>query len=221
MHPTIAITTHWVLFIGTHLLMSHPPVRARLVARLGAGPFAAVYSLVAIALFAPMTWIWWSHRHEGPLLWMLRGGAVTHLTEGLVLVGLAVTVGGIVSPAPSSMGKQVQGPIEVRGMAAVSRHPVFMGLSLVAVGHLLVNGWAADVAFWAGFPVVTVLGGLHQDQRKSAENPHYADFIARTGFVPFTAPSQLPRIGGRALAGAAVGAALAVGLRLFHATLFG
>lgn len=220
MSAALVVAALWAAFIASHLALSHPPVRASLVARLGENAFAGVYSLVAFALIVPMSWVWWTNRHTGPLWWNLRGvAAVTHTAELLVLLGFALTFGGLARPAPSARGVRPRG--EVRGMAAVTRHPVFMGFSLWAVAHLLVNGWATDVVYFAGYPVMTVVGGWHQDWRKARESEAYREVLAATSFVPFGRPGNLPNVGARAAIGAAVGVAVAIVLRVWHTSLFG
>jgi uncharacterized membrane protein len=51
-----------------------------------------------------------------------------------------------------------------------------------------VNGWAGDVIFFATFPALGIIGGLHQDARKIRElGESYLEFKAKTSFVPFAA----------------------------------
>src|SRR5439155_15777635 len=46
--PTAQIVLLWLGFAGTHLVFSSLPVRQRIVARVGEGPFQGLYSLVAL-----------------------------------------------------------------------------------------------------------------------------------------------------------------------------
>jgi uncharacterized membrane protein len=215
----------WLAFLGTHLVLSHPPVRSKLVARVGEGPFSGLYSLVALALFVPLVYLWWTGRHTGELLWWWRTPTVVHVAEALTIAGFFLTFGGLVRPPPSFIAARFgPKPASLRGMVTITRHPVFMGLSLWALAHVLVNGWASDVAFFAGFILTTIAGSLHQDWRKGREDPSYADVVSRTGFLPFEATLRgrgLPRLGTGAWIGGIAGIAVAVVLRVFHARLFG
>jgi uncharacterized membrane protein len=199
--------------LGTHFLLSHPPVRGRLVAALGEGPFQGGYSLVALALYLPWAGIWWHQLHAGAAWWSLRTPAVTHAMELVAAAGVALAVSGVVTPAPSSVTGPHGPQLEVRGITHVTRHPLNVGVALILVAHLVMNGWVADVVFLGGNLVLAVLGPLHQDHRLAAR-PGYADFAARTTVLPN--PLGLARIGGRAWAVLAVGLALAFALRYAH-----
>src|SRR5262245_59232249 len=151
---TLILAGLWADFVGTHLAMSHPPARAALVARLGDYGFLGAYSAVSFATFGPLVALWWLHRHEGTPLWMLRGSPVAvAVSIGLALAGFFLLFGAFASPPPSSLAQRFLGkPPRVRGMTAVTRHPLFVGMSLWAVAHVLMNGWGPDVAFFGGFP---------------------------------------------------------------------
>lgn len=214
MDPVVAITGLSAAFVGSHLVLSHPPLRSPLVARLGRFPFAGVYSALSIALYAPLAWVWWTHRHAGPALWTLRGPLAVHAAEVVVACGVALAVAGVALPAPSSIGAGAQPIRAPRGVQHVTRHPVLMGSTLLAAGHLLTNGWLGDVVFLGGHVVLGVAGALHQDARMRAERPGYAEFAAATTAWPN--PLGLPRVGGRAAAILAVGLAIAVAIRWAH-----
>lgn len=225
MDPALVILLSQLAFLLTHLVPSHPPVRARLVAMLGKNGFLAAYSLVSFVTFAPAVVVWWNNRHGGPELWHLRDvPGVTHVAELLALLGFALLFGAILKPAPSSLTASMRHlPVRVEGMTRITRHPMFMGLSLWAFAHLLVNGHTTDVAFWGGFPVVTLLGCLHQDFRKAQEDPAYAALVKETSFLPFgnfIAGKVDLAIGRTAAVGALVGVAVGVFLRFQHDAWF-
>ena len=56
------------------MVLSSLRIRRGLVARLGAGPFLGLYSLVAFAFFVPLVWTYFAHKHAGPLLWSIPIG---------------------------------------------------------------------------------------------------------------------------------------------------
>ena len=97
----------------------------------------------------------------------------------------------------------------------------FLGLGLFALLHLVPNGYAADVAFFGGMLVFSVVGCLHQDARKLAlDDGRFRPFWEQTPFIPFTGSEtarglrELPWYG---VAGAVL---LTVVLRYFHSALF-
>ena len=60
-------------------------------------------------------------------------------------------------------------PGTVKGVLRITRHPLFAGLALWGLAHVLVNGFLSDVVFFGGFPLFSLLGGAHQDARKQIE----------------------------------------------------
>jgi uncharacterized membrane protein len=222
MAPALAVAGLWLLFGASHMALSSPNLRGRLVAALGERGFLGVYSLVAFATFVPLVWVYFGHRHQGALLWAFPIG-----TAGLwaIYAGQAIawtiTVASFASPSPATVGLSEQlRPREPRGIHRITRHPLFMGIGLSGLLHLLVNGFATDVAFWAGFPLFAVLGCAHQDARKRATQPGYAEWIGKTPFLPFTGNGTLRGLRELSPAVVALGIAVTIGLRLLHGPLF-
>lgn len=185
----LSIAALWILFAATHMGLSSQRLRPRLVARLGARGFQGAYSLVALAIFVPLVWTYYAHKHTGPFLWTLaRLPGVRWI--GLALVGAAcvLIVAGLVQPSPASIlpGKPV-----VRGVARVTRHPLLMGFGLWGVAHLLLAiVHASELAFFGGFALFAVIGCEHQDQRKLAsQGESYRAYVAATPFLPFASRS--------------------------------
>jgi uncharacterized membrane protein len=179
------IAALWVLFAATHMALSSQRWRPRLVAKLGDRGFQGVYSGIALAIFVPLVSIYYSHKHSGPYLWTLsRLPGVRWLGYGLMGAAFVLVVAGLVQPSPAGM---VRARPVVRGVARLTRHPVLMGFGLWGLAHLLLaTVHAAELAFFAGFPIFAVVGCEHQDQRKLAANESYRAFHAATPFLPFS-----------------------------------
>ena len=216
----LEIVALWVAFAATHLGLSSQRFRPRLVASLGAQGFQGLYSLVALATFVPLVWLYFSHQHAGPHLWYVGYLAPVRWLAYLgMAVALSLLVGGLITPSPASL--TASGAIQVRGVLRITRHPVLMGLGLFGVVHLLTaNVNAAEFAFLAGFPAFVLLGCWHQDQRKLAGSPDYAGFVAGTHFLPLVGSGSLRGLR-EALPALALGVGLAVLLRAFHTSWFG
>lgn len=216
MDPVLSTSLFGASFLAQHLVMSHLPVRRWFVGRLGQRGFQGAYSLASFVTWLPLAFVWWSHLHEGAPLWNLRTPVVTHTLEVVTAFGLGLVVAGVLQPAPSSISAAgTHGrPLEVRGVVAVTRHPMMMGIALVSAAHLLLNGWPTDAVFWGSQLLAALLGVVHQDRRHAATRPEYADLMTRTTFFPN--PLALPRIGGRGAAGMALGVGLAVAIRWAH-----
>ena len=220
MAVTVVILLLWLAFAGTHIGLSSTPIRERLVGRLGESPFRGVYSLTAFAFFIPLVWVYFTHKHAGPWLWMAPRGVPLLL---VMYVGMGVAfvllVASLLRPSPASL---VPGDPTPRGAYRIARHPLFMALAIFGVLHLLPNSSTADIIFFGGFAAFALVGGWHQDQRKLITGPaSYRQFYEATPFVPFTGTATLQGI--RELSPAAiVGGILAtIIIRYFHASWFG
>lgn len=186
MSPTTSIVLLWVLFTGTHLGLASTHVEPKLRARLGEVGFMGLYSIVALASFIPLCWIYFGNRHTGSWLWHVPVGP--ELRAGLYLaMGLAtsILVYGALRPSPASIAAANTAG-EIRGAFRITRSPLVLGAGLLMALHLIPNGSTTDVAFFGGFVVFTVAGAWHQDARKLAyATPGFAAFHKNTNFVPF------------------------------------
>jgi uncharacterized membrane protein len=218
MSPVAKIVLLWLGFAGSHVVLSSVPVRRRLVARLGEGPFRGLYSLVAFAFFIPLVATYFAHKHAGPQLWSLTHGPVLVATVYLGMAFAFVLIAaGLMQPSPASVV-----PGEARAVHRITRHPVMMGIALVGLAHLLPNGNAADVAFFGGLALFALLGSVHQDRRKLASgDERFRRFYESTPFLPFTGRASLGGMRGLFPVATAVGVGVACIVRYFHASWFG
>jgi uncharacterized membrane protein len=184
MNPVVAIGLWAVLFVGTHLLISSGVIRPRLVDRLGEQAFRGVYSLIALATFIALVAVFGHHKHSGPVLWYLRAtGPIRWLAWLMMLTAVICLIAGLLNPSPATIGADMSG--RAAGILKVTPHPSFIAFALFGLAHLLMNGWAGDVAFFGCFPTLGILGGLHQDRRKLRElDEPYERFVAETSFFP-------------------------------------
>ncbi|NRA03140.1 MAG: hypothetical protein HRU00_11140 [Myxococcales bacterium] len=219
MDATAWIVTLWIAFGGTHMLLSSSRLRPGLVRALGAGGFLGIYSLVSLATFVPLVWVYFANKHAGSLLWApwlgpgLRWGVYLGMTVAFVLMAAA-----LIRPSPASISAPER--VEIRGIHRLTRHGLFMGLGLFGLLHLLANGFAADVAFFAGFPIFAVIGSWHQDSRKRVSLDGYREFCAKTPFLPFTGRETLRGLRELSPIALAIGVAVTVALRWYHQQLF-
>lgn len=216
----IAIAALWLAFAATHMTLSSLKLRPRLVARLGERGFQGLYSLVALATFVPLCWIYATHKHAGPALWHLGGGEPARLLMygGMSLV-LILLVAGLTQPSPASL---VPGRAEVRGAFRIARHPMFMAIGLWALLHLLVaRVHAAELAFFGGFVLFALAGCRHQDQRKLASGDEpFRRFYEQTPFLPFTGSGALRGLREIPIP-VVLGIAATFGILAVHARVFG
>jgi uncharacterized membrane protein len=219
----LTIVALWLLFAATHIAFSSLTLRPRLVGVLGNVGFQAAYSLIALATFVPMVTIYFQNKHAGAMFWSI---GATPPVEALVTVvmtlALVILVAGFFAPNPSMMGPKEKGPILVTGVNYVTRHSMFMAVGLFGLVHLIPNGFASDIAFFAGFPIFAVIGCMHQDARKLVtDEKGYTDFHAATPLIPFTGKNTLQGLREIPPLGYALGIGIAAALRFFHPQLFG
>ena len=222
MDVAVGIVALWLLFAATHMGMSSQRLRPRLVAMLGERGFLGVYSLLALAIFSALCWLYFSHRHAGPLLYAPPALGTAGLWTLYVLQGVAWTlvIAGNLSPSPASIAPDPKRGSEPRGVHRLTRHPLFMGVGIFGALHLLVMGFASDVAFWAGMPLFAIVGCAHQDRRKRATLPGYAAWCDAAPFLPFTGRATLRGLRELPPLAIAIGIAAATGLRWLHGPLF-
>ena len=179
----------WVVFAGSHTLLSHPPIRSSLVSRMGEGAFQGVYSLVAIATFVPLTWTFFANRtsHSLPLTALVMTPGIWWVTMLLNLFGVVLLVLGFSRPNPVSSLTSRPGS-SAKGVLRITRHPAFMGVAILGFSHLLVNYSAIDRVFFGGTLLYSLLGSAHQDWRKRlSPDAELQRFFAETSFFPFVA----------------------------------
>ena len=227
MDPGTAIALWATLFVGSHLVISSPSVRAAIIHRIGMQPFRGLYSIVAFGTLIPLVMTFMRHKHAGAMLWYLRDfRAARSLTWLLMFAALIMLAASLISPSPGAIGaRQGGGPGGVHGMLKLTRHPGHVAFSLFGFAHMLMNGWVGDVIFFGTFPALGILGGLHQDRRKLREmGESYRCFVEQTSFFPGAALAsgrQHWSLADMPWVAIGIGSAIAVILVMFHPYLFG
>jgi uncharacterized membrane protein len=188
MDPVMQVILWWAAFAGTHTVLTHPPIRPALVARLGTVGFQVVYSLVALATFVPLVWTFFANRASTPmpLAELARTPGVWWIAMLLMLLAFELAVLAFARPNPLAMTARAGSG--AGGILRVTRHPLFMGTALFGLAHLLVNHTTLDRAFFGGMLAYSIVGSAHQDWRKRREGgPEMRRFYAETSFFPFVA----------------------------------
>lgn len=209
MEPVTLLFATSALFVGSHLLLSHP-LRAPLAGRMGERGFQIVYSVVAIATLIMVVQAFRGMPPEPPLwsvddpLWALASLIV--LAASILFMGSLI--GNPALPAPGAAAAAQAVP---RGVFAITRHPMMWGFALWAFAHALVMPTSAQILLSAAIAFLALVGSAGQDAKKARlMGDAWRGWAARTSFVPFarqmsgTAPwrEAIPR--GHALAGGLV-----------------
>jgi len=189
MDVELRLALGWLLFGGTHILLSSTPVRTRLIAKLGMARFKGLYSLVALATFIALVVLFANNRHAGSLLFVPPAW-MSHLTELLMVPSLLFIVLGARTPQPATTASDFGGarPTSPSGVLRITRHPLNTGVILLGLAHMLSNGAAGDWIFWGGFVVYGIISAIHQDRRTLTSGPpEFKPFHAQSSAIPFTA----------------------------------
>jgi len=179
-----------IFFVAIHFVISDSPLRGKIVALIGEGPFCGVFSLLSLI------GIVWQSRAYGQAeciqLWAkpyeFRPFALIMMLVAFLFVVLAFT-----SPNPTAVGGEalLAESEPAKGIQRITRHPFLWGVVLWSFTHLIVNGDVASVIFFGSFFVVAIGGPFSIDRkRKKAVGDAWDRFTHLTSNVPFMAIIQ-------------------------------
>lgn len=166
--------TIWELFLaaltftGGHFLLSTPPIRLRLVARLGSGRFLGLYSALMLVAFA---WLIASYaRAPREPLW-IAPAPLYWLPVLMMPLAFILLVGSLSQRNPTAVGGDPARQPAKPGMIAITRHPMLWGFALWAGSHLVVSGDRASAIFFGSFLLLAVGGTLAIDDKLRRRDP--------------------------------------------------
>lgn len=172
------------VFVGTHFLLSHP-LRAPLVAKLGATGFQILYTLVA---FATLGWVYfaWVDAPRSAYAWTVGEGHWIAATA-IMLIASVLLAGSLIGnpalPAPGAKKLTQQRP---RGVFAITRHPMMWSFALWALAHALVAPYAASFVLTGAMAFLALVGAMGQDRKKAVVmGEAWQGWTARTSYWPF------------------------------------
>ncbi len=161
----------WVLFAGSHLVLSSSPLRDRLSERFGEPPFVAVYAVIAAttASIVAVTAALVGSDGSAPPLW-LANDIVRWIAWVLAALGAIVMVNGLIgyptSPVATASARRRDGaafasPVRRR----LVNHPFFAGLAMLSAAHLAFASTLASATFFLGFVALCLAGIALQDRK--------------------------------------------------------
>ena len=157
-----------VLFLGMHSVrICADGFRTRTMARIGAGPWKGLYTLVSLAGFALIIWGYGQTRGE-PALWdppvWARDVATVLMAPAFLLIAAAYVPG--------------------NGLKAQIGHPMVVGVIVWASAHLVSNGRAGDALLFGAFLVWAMLdfGALRRRDR-AAGTTYPPRIVGRTAIA--------------------------------------
>lgn len=184
MQPIMLLTMTGALFVGSHLLLSHP-LRPALAGRLGERGFQIVYSIVAIATLILVVQAWRGMPPE-PALWVVGDGLWT-LASAIVLFASILFMGSLVGnpalPMPKAAFVAQGAP---RGVFAITRHPMMWAFALWALAHAAVVPTPGQFVLTGTIAFLALGGSAGQDVKKARlMGDAWRHWAARTSFMPF------------------------------------
>jgi uncharacterized membrane protein len=181
---TLLLALGMFVFVGSHLLMSHP-LRRSLVRLFGQGGFLGVYSLVSLVTFSGAI-IAFGKAPAGPQLWDGQALVPWMLASLLTLVASALFLASFVGN-PALAGTDVSG-LSTRlphGVFKVTRHPMMSAFTLWGAAHILVAPSLRTLLLTGGVMALAVIGSRGQDAKKLAlYGPDWRMWMKRTPFLP-------------------------------------
>jgi len=212
-----------ILFVGGHLVLSHPPVRNPLREVLGKWGFRAVYSMAALGSLVWMITIYGTLPKT--VLWhaptFIRHGSLT-----VMLISIFLIVCGVTIFNPGLLEMEERGLKNgVVGILKITRHPVSWGVALWAVSHALASGHLEGAIFFGSFAALSLVGATHIDYRKSLRSGQpWREFVAATSHIPLgaivTGRCRIEK-GDFKWWQTLLSVALFLGLLFFHQAIFG
>jgi uncharacterized membrane protein/mono/diheme cytochrome c family protein len=183
--PLLAVYGTW--FVGLHLLLSSVNVRKKLVTKLGAGKFSALYSVcAAIGLIGMIV----AYRGAPYVEMWLPPRAFRWAPVLVMPVSVLLLIAGFSTKSATTVGTaDVAGdPDAARGIFTITRHPALWGFALWAGAHLLANGELRAILVFVAILVLAVAGMVHIDRRRAAAlGATWEAYRAKTSLVPFGA----------------------------------
>ena len=118
-----------VVFIGAHVFTTMRARRAAVIAKIGAGPYKGLYSLVSLAGIVLVAWGYGEWRAAGPAQLWIPPVWTRHLALTLMLAASILFVAAYI-------------PSHIR---ARLKHPMLAGIKIWALAHLIANGDVATI----------------------------------------------------------------------------
>ncbi len=143
------------IFFAVHSVsIINEPWRNRMVAKMGALPWKALYAVLSVAGFMLIIWGYGMARHD-PILLYSPSPWLSHIAMLL-----------LVPVFPLLLAAYFPGRIKT-----VTKHPMLAATKFWALAHLLANGMLADVLLFGAFLAWAVLVRISMKQRQQRPLP--------------------------------------------------
>ena len=171
-------------FVILHIGMATPPVRDRLVGRLGEKAFGGVYALLSLGLLVLAIQLY-RGLEEVPL-WVVGPGA--YHAGALVMLLASILFVGSFTPGNKALAGVPQSERPVAGVLRITRHPMMWAFGLWAIVHFVLAGDLPTAILTFGIGFLALVGAWLQDGKKRAQiGETWVRYEAETSYWPFGA----------------------------------
>ncbi len=218
----IMLTIDALLWLGLHLGVAGTDLRYAATRRLGVNGYRGLFSVSSIAV---MVLFCMSYAQSGPAIVLWSAPGWLRWVLALVMLPAFVLFAAAFVRNPTAAGGEKFLQRDVQGIQRVTRHPMMVSYAIWAAVHMIGNGDLASLVFF-GALFLTAVVGMPSIDRKTSDRDDYAwaKLERTTSTVPFAAilagrnrfvPAEIGWVV------PSVGAALWLGLLIFHHSIFG
>lgn len=188
MSPLASLGLATAVFVGSHLILSHP-LRDPVVQRMGERGFLIFYSAVSVAAIVWMTAAWRAVPPTANFPLWIAPSLAWWAGSFVVLFALILLVGALrrnpAFPHPGAAGRDLRA---ATGVFAITRHPMNWAFILWALVHIGVWGTPRNLIVAGGILILAVFGSIGQDRKKLRDGGgRWRAWMDRTSFLPFAA----------------------------------
>jgi uncharacterized membrane protein len=144
-----------VVFIGGHVFTTRRAARAALIAKIGAGAYKTLYTLVALIGLALIVQGYALYRATGWIDIWFPPAWTRHLAEALILPAIICIVAAYI---PGNIKR-------------VLKHPMLVGVKLWATAHLIANGDLGSIILFGAILGWAVFDRISLKRRADAGGP--------------------------------------------------
>jgi uncharacterized membrane protein len=182
----IQLTLAVLAFVGGHFLLSSPPVRGPVVARVGEPAFSGIYSALMLVAF-----VWMVRAFRAASFLPLWSGPPDARVIPAIVIPFAclLLVGSLTVRNPTMIMQSIAASGDpAPGLLKVTRYPMLWAFGLWAAAHLIVNGEMAALLLFGGIAILALGGTLAIDAKLRARDPAgFARLAAQTSNMPLAA----------------------------------
>ena len=213
-----------LLWLGLHLGVAGTGLRYAIVRRIGVNVFRGLFSMSSIAMMAMLCM---AYADAGTIQLWVAPDWLRWLLALAMLPAFVLFAGSFRGNPTAAGSERVLRALkdEITGIQRITRHPMMVSYTIWAAVHMIGNGDVASLILFGAF-LITCLVGMPSIDHKTADRDDVAwTRLARsTSIVPFAAilagrnrfvPAEIGWVV------PAIGAALWLGLLVFHRSIFG